>query len=154
MEGDVEVGRVFEGDAVECEVVGEVGVDKAGDLLAACGAGVFGEEPFRLVGGMWPSRRILAPPCPSMAPSPMMAEPVALRAEIGGRHPAEASLTRPQEAFGELVVIRIARGVEGDAAVDEQGDAGAQRDRPGRNAVFASIGGEFDGVGLGAAVEK
>ena len=44
-----------------------------------------------------PSRRILAPPCPSMAPLPMMDEPVALRAATSGRHPAGASLTRPQE---------------------------------------------------------
>ena len=52
MEGEVEVGGVLEGDAVEGEVVGEVGVDEARDLLAAGGAGVFGEVPPGLGGGM------------------------------------------------------------------------------------------------------
>ena len=51
VEGDVEVGRIFEGDAVESEVVGEVGFDEAGNLLSAGGAGVFGEVPPGLVGG-------------------------------------------------------------------------------------------------------
>ena len=97
MEGEVEVGRVSEGDAVEGEVVGEVGVDHARHLLAAGGASVFGEVPPGFGGG-FAVEDDLAPPWPSMAPSPMMAEPLAFFAVMSGLQPVEElSLTMPQE---------------------------------------------------------
>ena len=43
--GDVEVGGVLEGDAVEGEVVRVIADDDARDLLGAAGACVLGEVP-------------------------------------------------------------------------------------------------------------
>ena len=56
-------------------------------------------------------------------------------------------------AFGELVVRGIARSVEGDAFVDEQGDAGAQLDGAREECGVRGVGGELDGVGFGTVVE-
>ena len=83
----------------------------------------------------------------------MMDEPVALRAATSGRHPAGASLTRPQEPSERLVVGGIARAVEGDSLVNEQSDAGAQGDGSGEECRVCGVGGELDGVGFGAEVE-
>ena len=142
------LGRVFEGDAVECEVVGEVGVDKVVTLLAACGAGVFGDVARPgLVGGMAVEEDFGA----ALSVDGAVAhDGGAGGAACGDQRAASGGgvVDQAAGAFGELVVIRIARGVESDAAVDEQGDAGAQRDRAGEECGVCSIGGEFDGVGF------
>ena len=80
---DVEVGGVLEGNAVEGEVVGVVGDEDAGDLLAAAGCGPARRDPTRRRF----CRGFSEPPRPSMVPSPMTPAPEMCWTEMRGLQP-------------------------------------------------------------------
>ena len=79
----------------------------------------------------------------------MMAEPVALRAEIERAASGGGVVDQAAGAFGELVVRGIARAVEGDSLVDEQGDAGAQGDGSGEECRVCGVGASSTAWDLG-----
>jgi hypothetical protein len=54
----------------------------------------------------------------------------------------------------EVVVARVARGVEGGGAVNEEGYAGTQMDRRGEEDVIVPEGTEFDGMARSAVIDS
>ena len=129
-----------------------VGVDEAGDLLAASGARVLGEVPPGLGGGMAVEHDF----GPALTVDGSVAHDGGAGGAAGGDEwmaAGEGVADQAAGAFGELVVFGIARGVEGDGLVDEQSDAGAELDGADEECGVGGVGGEFDGVGFGAVVE-
>ena len=95
-----------------------------------------------------------SPPRPSMTPSPMTPAPGTWSTEISGLQPRgrvhghDAATARRNS-----VESGIARGKEGDAHVDHEGDVRPQLERPAEEGIVGTVCVEQDGVALAAVID-
>ena len=144
----VEVGGVFQGDAIQREIIRAIRDDEARHLLPAARAGLFGELP---PGDGAMQKRGSAAPVDHAIPHHGRVR----RLVDGDERLAPRRLVVDQAAAsrGTLVEPRVARREQGDARVQKQGYAGRERERTGEEGVAGSIGSEFHGLSRPAAVE-